>query len=151
MAIYGLQTDFLNKILTEYFGLADPTIKPLNEIYIGLGLEQVGSSTNTEDFDEIFDGKPLGNYKRARIVFGNASEGIIFNRSDIVFSTASEDWTTDKKVAMLGLFDTPEAEDESGERVKPLVVLKLPQKESVHAGETLILTSEAVRLSLTDI
>lgn len=151
MAVYGLQTEFLNKVLTEYFGVRKPDIKPLNQIYVGLGLEQQGSNINTEDFNELFDGKPIGNYKRARVVFGEASEGVAVNHSDVVFSTASEDWTTDLKISMIGLFENPYADSESSEKEKPLVVLKLPQKETILAGETLILAAEAVRLALSDL
>ena len=34
MAVYGLQVDFMNKLLREYFGLESPTLRE-NEIYVG--------------------------------------------------------------------------------------------------------------------
>lgn len=150
MAIYGLQTDFMNKILSEYFGISAPDVTE-KEIYIGLGLTQQGSHINTEDFTEVFDGRPFGNYKRARAVFGKANNKQITNINEIVFNTASEDWTTSTtNVIMLGLFDTLNYE-EGNKQVKPLVVLKLPTSEVVLKGETVVLFPGAIKLNLTDI
>ncbi len=76
MAIYGLQVDFMNTLLNEYFGGKLPNLES-NEIYLGLGFSQEGSRANMEDFDEVFDGRPLGNYHRASIIFGKAVDGYI--------------------------------------------------------------------------
>ena len=89
MAIYGLQTNYMNTILKTYFGLEKPTLKS-KCVYVGLGLAQEGALINTECFTEVFDGKPLGNYRRARAVFGEAVDGIISNLNEISFNTASD-------------------------------------------------------------
>lgn len=151
MAVYGLQVDFMNKLLREYFGLESPTLRD-NEIYLGLGLTQFGAQVNTEDFTEVFAGRPLGNYKRARAIFNKAQDGMIYNENEIVFNTPSEDWTdASKKIEMLGIFDTLDYEDENKQLVKPLVVLRLPNPETALRGETLILAPSAIKLSLTDL
>lgn len=152
MAIFGLQTDFMNLLLSEYFGITQPNITP-KEIYIGLGVTQQGAHTNTEDFTEVFEGRPLGNYKRSRVIFGKAEDCVISNVNEVVFNTASEDWTSNSsKIEMLGLFNTLDYEDETTkELIKPLIVLKLPRTETVLKGETIILAPEAIRLSLTDL
>lgn len=150
MAIYGLQVDFTNKILSEYFGLNTPD---LNEkiIFVGLGLNQEAAHANTEDFTEVFDGRPLGNYNRARVVFGNVENNVIYNINEIIFNTASEDWTINgKSIEMIGLFNTQAYTDES-QVIKPLVVLRLPENLTVLKGETIILEPGAIQLSLTDI
>ena len=150
MAIYGLQIDFINTILKERFGLSEPLING-NEIYIGLGLGQNGALANTNDFTEVFSGRPFGNYRRSRAIFGHANNAIICNINEIVFNTASEDWTTSKsKVEMLGLFNTIEYEDNEKNLIKPLVVLRLPQPEVVLKGETIALSPNAVQLSFSD-
>lgn len=151
MAIYGLQTDFMNQLLRAYFGFEVPDGLQ-REIYIGLGLTQQGAAINTENFDEVFAGRPLGNYKRARAVFNRAINNIIVNENEIVFNTAEEDWTDQNhKIEMLGLFDTLDYENELHELVKPLVVLRLPRYETVLKGETLLLAPGAIELSLTDL
>ena len=151
MATFGLQNDFLDKVLKEYFGLSTPDLNG-NDIYVGLGLTQHGNSTNTTDFVEVFGGKPLGNYKRARIIFNRASDGYTTNANEVVFNTASEDWTTDTdKVEMVGLFNTKEYEDEEGNTIKPWVVLKLEESTSVLTGETLVVSKNSLRLNLSDL
>lgn len=150
MAIYGLQVDFTNKILSEYFGLDKPNTDE-KIIFVGLGLNQEAAHANTEDFTEVFDGRPLGNYNRARVVFGNVEDNVIYNINEIIFNTASEDWTTAGKVVeMIGLFDTQDYTDET-QIIKPLVVLRLPEKLTVLKGETIILEPGSIQLSLTDI
>lgn len=151
MAIYGLQVDFMNKLLREYFGLENPTLKE-NEIYVGLGLTQFGAHINTEDFTEVFDGRPLGNYKRARAIFCRAEDTVIYNENEILFNTPTENWTdASRQIEMIGIFDRLDYEHENGELVKPLIVLKLPNPETALKGETLMLTPGAIKLSLTDI
>lgn len=150
MAIYGLQIDCMNKILSEYFGLANPIINE-NELYLGLGLTQFGAQVNTDDFTEVFGGRPLGNYKRARIIFGKANEGSIYNENEILFNTPSEDWTDSTKlIEMVGIFNTLDYEDDNKNLIKPMVVLRLPNPETALRGETLTLAPQAIRLSLTD-
>lgn len=150
MAIYGLQTEFMNKLLSEYFGLISPDLTE-KEIYIGLGLTQTGAQVNTSDFSEVFGGRPLGNYKRARVIFGKADNNVISNVNEIVFNTASENWTdATTKIEMIGVFDTLSFE-KNKELVKPLVVLRLPTFETILKGETIVLAPGAINLSLTDI
>lgn len=151
MAVFGLQKEFMNEILKQYFGLTNPNVEG-NEIYVGLGLTQSGSHSNTEDFTEVFEGRPFGNYHRARAVFGHSVDGVLTNMNDVVFDTASEDWTNPNvKVEMIGLFTTRAYEDADKQLVKPLVVLRLPQFESVLKGETIMMAPGSIRLHLTDI
>lgn len=150
MAIYGLQTNYMNTILKTYFGLEKPTLKS-KCVYVGLGLAQEGALINTECFTEVFDGKPLGNYRRARAVFGEAVDGIISNLNEISFNTAGEDWTPDQKpVTMVGIFDTLDYQDENGNMIEPLIVLKLPDIVTIKAGETIFLAEGSLNLTLTD-
>lgn len=150
MAIYGLQTNYMNTILKTYFGLEKPTLKS-KCVYVGLGLAQEGALINTECFTEVFDGKPLGNYRRARAVFGEAVDGIISNLNEISFNTAGEDWTPDQKpVTMIGIFDTLDYQDENGNMIEPLIVLKLPDIVTIKAGETIFLAEGSLNLTLTD-
>ena len=76
---------------------------------------------------------------------------IIENENEIVFNTPTENWTDTFKIEMLGLFDTLDYQDEHGNLVKPLVVLKLPESQTALKGETLILAPGAIKLSLTDL
>ena len=150
MAIYGLQTNYMNTILKTYFGLEKPTLKS-KCVYVGLGLAQEGALINTECFTEVFDGKPLGNYRRARAVFSEAVDGIISNLNEISFNTAGEDWTPDQKpVTMVGIFDTLDYQDENGNMIEPLIVLKLPDIVTIKAGETIFLAEGSLNLTLTD-
>ena len=150
MAIYGLLTNYMNTLLKTYFGLEKPTLKS-KCVYVGLGLAQEGALINTECFTEVFDGKPLGNYRRARAVFGEAVDGIISNLNEISFNTAGEDWTPDQKpVTMVGIFDTLDYQDENGNMIEPLIVLKLPDIVTIKAGETIFLAEGSLNLTLTD-
>ena len=151
MAVFGLQVDFTNDLLKQYFGMKRPNIIA-KQIYIGLGLTQEGAQQNLEDFNEVFSGKPLGNYTRARVIFGKAHNNQISNISEVAFQTASEDWTTPKcLVEMLGLFDTMEYMDaETKQLIKPLIVLPLETPITIQKAETLILAKDAITLHLTD-
>lgn len=146
MAKYGLQTPFLNEILIRYFGNGNPNID-MNELYVGLGATQTGADINMETFNELFDGKPLCNYQRARIIFNTPENGVISNADEVCFNTASEDWTTaTSKVEMLGIFRSADFDDKD-----PIVVISLPKPETVSKGETILLAKGVVQLSLTDI
>lgn len=150
MAIYGLQTNYMNKILKTYFGLEKPVLKS-KYTYIGLGLAQEGALVNAECFTEVFDGKPLGNYRRARAVFGEAVDGAISNLNEVSFNTAGEDWATSQKpITMIGVFDTLDYQDEDGNMIEPLIVLKLPDLVTIKSGETIFLAAGSLNLTLTD-
>lgn len=150
MAIYGLQTNYMNKILKTYFGLEKPILES-KYVYIGLGLAQEGALVNTECFTEVFDGKPLGNYRRARAVFGEAVDGAISNLNEVSFNTAGEDWAISQKpVTMIGVFDTLDYQDEDGNMIEPLIVLKLPDSVTIKSGETIFLAAGSLNLTLTD-
>lgn len=145
MAIYGLQVDFMNKLLKDYFGGDLPDLIQ-KELFLGLGLTQIGARATIDEFDEVFGGRPLGNYQRARIIFNKAADCYISNVSEVVFNTASEDWTeAEKYIEMVGIFDTQEYENS-----KPLVVLRLPKSETVLKGETCIFGPNTIQLSLSD-
>lgn len=151
MAKYGLQTDFANLLMSQYFCGNLPQLRE-KEIFIGLGLTQQGAAVNIEGFNEVFGGKPYGNYRRARAIFGKAVNCVIKNDNEIIFSTASEDWTdSNNYVEMLGIFDTLDFEDEKHNLIKPLIVLHLPNILTVIKGETLALAPNTLQLSLTDI
>lgn len=151
MAMYGLQTWFIDTILNNYFcgKVLDFTDR---EVYIGLGLEQKGGQNTTQDFSEVFDGRPLGNYCRERIIFGKAEDGRMTNLNDVIFATASEDWTSaTSKISMIGLFDRLDYQDtETTELVKPMVVLPLSEASTALKGETIVLTAGIITLALTD-
>ena len=148
MAKFGLQIDFINDILSNYFGLGKPNTEA-KTLYIGLGYTQNGASMNTEDFSEIEESSIQGNYARARTVFGSAVNNTIRNTADITFPTASADWTSEKqRVSMLGIFDTQEVKDIEGKYIKPLVVLHLPREEMILSGETVIFKENSVCLKL---
>jgi len=150
MAFYGLQTDFMNVLLRQYFGLETPKFEK-KDIFVGLGLQQEGSNVNIESFDEVFAGRPLAGYERARAVFGTPEQGTIFNVSDVVFPSAVEAWAVTKPVTMIGLFDTPAYEDEQSNPIKPLIVLALPQPVTVGKGEVVMLAKGVLRLNLSDL
>lgn len=146
MAKYGLQTSFLNEILRRYFGNDVPNTNP-NELYVGLGMTQTGADINMETFNELFDGQPLCNYQRARVIFGTPEDGVIKNEDEVCFNTASEDWTAStSKIEMLGIFNSADFDVK-----EPLVVISLPKPEEVYKGETILLAKGVIQLSLTDI
>ena len=152
MAVYGLQSNIKEKILNEYFGITagGPDIEQ-KYIYLGLGLTQIGSQTNIETFNELYDGETYDGYCRTRCIFGAATNGKISNVADLAFPTAEGNWTSGTDtVSMLGLFDTLEVTDEGGNKIKPLAVLKLPKEYTINAGETLIFRANTIRLNLTN-
>ena len=112
---------------------------------------QEGSNVNIESFDEVFTGRPLAGYERARAVFGTPENGLIVNANDVVFPSAIEDWAVVKPVTMLGIFDTQEYEDADKNLIKPLIVLALPQPVTIAKGEVVMLPKGVVRLGLSDI
>lgn len=151
MAIYGLQEDFVNRLLNKYFGREsiDLTKKTL---YVGLGVTQQGALVNLPDFSEVFGGRNIGNYKRAEVIFGTAEDCRISNISEIMFDPAEEDWTgANEKIERIGIFDTVDYEDsETKELIKPLVILRLATPGSVLRGESVMFAANSIELSLTD-
>ena len=90
------------------------------------------------------------NYKRARIAFSPASEGMMINTSSVIFNTASKDWTVDRKIQYVGIFDTDKYYDEKGNLIQPNVILALPNPVEVKAGETVIFDPSTIVLNLSD-
>lgn len=152
MAVYGLQIECINNILKQYFGFENISITN-KELYLGLGLTQTGAAINLPDFNEVFGGRPLGNYKRARIIFSRAENCRIYNINEIIFNVAEEDWTeANEKVEMIGIFDTLDYENsETKEVIKPLVVSRLATFAPVLKGETVIFAPGTIELSLSDL
>ena len=152
MAVYGLQSQTKEKILNEYFGIV-PNIQHIEQkyIYLGLGLTQIGSQVNVETFDELYNGETYDGYCRTRCIFGTATNGSISNVSDLAFPTAEADWTLGTStISMLGLFDTLDVNDEEGNKILPIAVLKLPKEFTISAGETLVFRANTIKLNLTD-
>ncbi len=149
--MYGLSKEFISKILTEYFGIAHPN-KDKKNIYVGLGLTLEGATQNLYEFNEVSTDKDNTlNYKRSRIIFNEAIDGVMFNTNSIMFSTASEDWTTEKrKIQSVGIFQTKEFFNEKQELIQPAVILQLPSPIAVNAGETVVFDPQTVVLKLSD-
>lgn len=160
--MYGLQSYMINKLLKIYFGQGKPNVVK-NKLWLGLGLTRTGASQNTEDFDEVStDINNEKNYKRIRVSFSQAIDGTCFNTNTVMFSTASEDWTTDvRKIESVGIFDTDkffsdenESESESRENetdehlIKPLFVWRLSNPAELKKGETIIIDPSLIVINL---
>ena len=148
--MYGLNTHFIENILNEYFGNTIPN-KSKKDIRVGLGLALQGATENLYDFDEVStDPDNTLGYKRSKVAFSAANNGMMLNTSSVMFSTAIEDWTTPtRKIQSVGIFNTDKYY-ENGELIKPLVILQLPSSIEVKAGETVIFDSSAIVLNLSD-
>lgn len=149
--IFGLQLDFINRLMRENFTND-------KELYLGLGLSQVGAQATMSDFNEPDDlyGDETG-YARSRIIFGNPVNGICRNENEIVFPTAEEDWTRDgTTITAVGIFkrypasETPESGAQTQDTWELLCVLPFVPQETVLKGETAILNPNAIRLQITN-
>jgi hypothetical protein len=148
--MYGLNTHFIENILNQYFGNTKPN-KTKKNIYVGLGLALQGATQNLYDFDEVsVDVENTLNYKRCRVSFSEAFDGVMTNNNTIIFPTANEDWTTDtRKIQSVGIFDTDKF-NEGENLIKPLVILQLPCLIEIKAGETAMFDPSTIVLNLSD-
>lgn len=155
--MYGLQLDFINKVLDSYFGSTLPN-KTKKSIWLGFGLKLQGATENIDDFDEVFTGENESGYKRARVTFGQANDNLMVNTNTVIFPTAIDDWTKDtRKIESVGIFDTDKYYYDESESslldkalIKPLVVLKLPMPIEIKKGETAMLEPGVVVMNLSD-
>jgi hypothetical protein len=143
---YGIQTTFMNKVLDDYF-----SGRSNYSIYIGLGLSNEGGNANMDDFIEP---DVVSGYTKQPFVCTHAVEGVAYNSNEIVFNTATEDWTTDGRVIdKVGLFNKEITTNSLGETTETYTlwcVLPLVPSETVVAGDTVIINTNAIRLQLTN-
>ena len=143
---YGIQTTFMNKVLNDYFSGASNY-----NIYLGLGLSAEGGQANMNDFIEP---DAASGYTKQPFVCGSAVDGVSYNSNEIVFNTATSDWTIDGKVIdKVGLFNKVVSTNSLGEETETYdlwCVLPLMPNETVLAGDTVIINANAIRLQLTN-
>ena len=143
---YGIQTTFMNEVLDNYF-----SGKSNYNIYLGLGLSNEGGNANMNDFIEP---DIAAGYTKQPFVCASAIDGISHNANEIVFNTATADWTTNGRVIdKVGLFNKVITTNSLGEVVESYVlwcVLPLVPAETVIAGDTVIINTNAIRLQLTN-
>ena len=143
---YGIQTVFMNEVLNNYF-----SGRSNYNIYLGLGLSNEGGNVNMEDFIEP---DASTGYTKQPFVCTNAVDGVSYNSNEIVFNTATADWTTNGRVIdKVGLFNKTITTDSLGETVETYTlwcVLPLVPSETVITGDTVIINTNAIRLQLTN-
>ena len=143
---YGIQTTFMNEVLDNYF-----SGKSNYNIYLGLGLSNEGGNANMNDFIEP---DIAAGYTKQPFVCTSAIDGISHNANEIVFNTATADWTTNGRVIdKVGVFNKVITNNSLGEVVESYVlwcVLPLVPAETVIAGDTVIINTNAIRLQLTN-
>ncbi|MBO4622499.1 MAG: hypothetical protein J5691_01295 [Bacilli bacterium] len=143
---YGIQTTFMNKVLDDYF-----SGRSNYDIYIGLGLSNEGGNANMNDFIEP---DVAAGYAKQPFVCSRAVDGVAYNANEIVFNTASADWTTGGRVIdKVGLFNRDVTVNSLGEEVETYTlwcVLPLVPSETVITGDTVIINTNAIRLQLTN-
>lgn len=143
---YGIQTTFMNEVLDNYF-----SGRSNYNIYLGLGLSNEGGNANMNDFIEpdVSTG-----YTKQPFVCTSAIDGVSYNSNEIVFNTATADWTTDGRVIdKVGLFNKTITTDSLGEIIENYTlwcVLPLVPSETVISGDTVIINTNAIRLQLTN-
>lgn len=144
---YGIQVNFMDKVLNDYFSGASNY-----NIFLGLGLSNEGGQANMDDFVEPDE---AAGYAKEPFVCGSAVNGVSYNSNEIVFNTAIADWTTNGKVIdKVGLFNRVVTTDRNtGEEIVTYdlwCVLPLMPKETVLTGDTVIINANAIRLQLTN-
>lgn len=143
---YGIQETFMNEVLNNYFSGSSNY-----SIYVGLGLSNEGGNANMNDFIEP---DVAAGYTKQPFVATNAVDGICYNATDIVFGTATEPWTTNGRVIdKIGLFNKTEYTSSTGDLIESYelwCVLPLVPSETVIAGDTVIINTNAIRLQLTN-
>lgn len=142
---YGIQETFMNEVLDNYFsGKSNYTV------YIGLGLSNEGGSINTDDFIEPSE---EGGYSKQLFICNVAAGGVTYNSNDIVFNTATKDWTTGGRVIdKVGLFNKTitSSNGVTQENYTLWCVLPLNPVETVTTGDTVVLNANSIRLQLTN-
>lgn len=143
---YGIQETFMNEVLNNYFSGGSNY-----SIYVGLGLSNEGGNANMNDFIEP---DVAAGYTKQPFVASNAVDGICYNATDIVFGTATEPWTINGRVIdKIGLFNKTEYTSSTGDLIENYelwCVLPLVPSETVIAGDTVIINTNAIRLQLTN-
>lgn len=143
---YGIQKTFMNEVLNNYFAGSSNY-----NIYIGLGLSNEGGNVNMDDFIEP---SLEAGYTKQPFVCSNAVDGVSYNSNEIVFNTATADWTTDGRVIdKVGLFNKTVLTNSLGEVTENYTlwcVLPLVPSETVITGDTVIINTNAIRLQLTN-
>lgn len=143
---YGIQTAFMNEVLDNYF-----SGRSNYNIYLGLGLSNEGGNANMNDFIEpdIASG-----YTKQPFVCTSAIDGVSYNSNEIVFNTATADWTLEGRVIdKVGLFNKTITTDSLGEVTETYTlwcILPLVPSETVITGDTVIINTNAIRLQLTN-
>lgn len=143
---YGIQTEFMNEVLNNYFSGGSNY-----NIYLGLGLSNDGGQINTDDFIEPSE---EAGYSKQPFVCESARDGITSNSNEIVFDTATADWTVNGKVIdKVGLFNKQIVTNSQGIQTENYIlwcVLPLTPAETVIEGDTVIINANAIRLQLTN-
>lgn len=143
---YGIQKVFMNEVLDNYF-----SGKSNYSIYIGLGLSNEGGNANMEDFIEP---DATSGYTKQPFVCTNAVDGVSYNANEIIFNTATADWTVDNRtIDKVGIFNKTTITNSLGETQEVYTlwcVLPLVPAETVIEGDTVILNANAIRLQLTN-
>jgi len=143
---YGIQETFMNEVLNNYF-----SGRSNYGIYIGLGLSNEGGNANMDDFIEP---DSAAGYSKQPFVCTQAAGGVAYNANEIVFNTATSDWTTNGRVIdKVGIFNKVITSNSQGEQVENYVlwcVLPLMPSETVIMGDTVIINTNAIRLQLTN-
>ena len=143
---YGIQETFMNEVLNNYF-----SGRSNYGIYIGLGLSNEGGNANMDDFIEP---DSAAGYSKQPFVCTQAVGGVAYNANEIVFNTATSDWTTNGRVIdKVGIFNKVITSNSQGEQVESYIlwcVLPLMPSETVIIGDTVIINTNAIRLQLTN-
>ena len=143
---YGIQESFMNEVLNDYF-----SGKSNYNVYVGLGLSNEGASVNTDDFIEPSE-EGTG-YSKQLFKCNTAVNGVTYNANDIVFDTATKDWTTNGRVIdKIGIFNKviTSSNGITQENYILWCVLPLNPVETVVAGDTVVLNANSIRLQLTN-
>lgn len=143
---YGIQESFMNEVLNDYF-----SGKSNYNVYVGLGLSNEGASVNTDDFIEPSE-EGTG-YSKQLFKCNTAVNGVTYNASDIIFDTATKDWTTNGRVIdKIGIFNKviTSSNGITQENYILWCVLPLNPVETVVAGDTVVLNANSIRLQLTN-
>ena len=144
---YGIQESFMNEVLDNYFSGKSNYL-----VYLGLGLSNEGSSVNVDE--EFIEPSEEGTgYSKQLFMCNTASNGVTYNSNDIVFNTATADWTVNGRVIdKVGLFNKviTSSNGITQENYTLWCVLPLNPVETVLAGDTVVLNANSIRLQLAN-